>query len=348
MSCSKPDIADRLLLYLESKVHGKLCSRCGTEIKEGTALCGSCGNPVSTASLSDSEMKMFEDHIKQCPDCSSELTKLKGAHMLLWENSKEVFPKILDCPSSDQLVDFASGEISDRKIRKTIKDHLSRCSKCQKEYGLLKALDKDLAADEETAYEREEAKGGVGFDKVISYLAELLWGRKFSRYATVAATLAILCSLSWLLLNLYFLRELGKQTIVFVIDNRVMAFRSEQSGDTTSIDDEDMKSISSSILNTIKQSDELKLGDSPDAGNLFDPLDLFNISDTEMAQTASSKMDSDILMRVVIDTSESIYVITCTLIDAKNRKIIAFESEQCKDKNAINSTISVLMQQLFP
>ena len=348
MSCSKPDIADRLLLYLESKVHGKLCFRCGTEIQEGTALCGSCGNPVSTAGLSDSEMKMFEDHIKQCSDCSSELAKLKGTHMLLWKNSEEVFPKFLDCPSSDELVDFASGEVSDRKIRKTIKDHLSQCPKCQKEYGLLKALDSDLAADEEAAYEREEAKGGVGFDKVISYLAELLWGRRFSRYATVAATLVILCGLSWLLFHQYFVGEPGKQTIVFVIDNRVMAFRGEQSGDTTSIDDEDMKSISSSVLNTIKETDALRLGDSPDAGSLFDPLDLFNISDTEMARTASSKMDSDILMRVVIDTSESIYVITCTLIDAKNRKVIAFESEQCKDKNAINSTISILIQRLLP
>ena len=77
MSCAQPDIADRLLLYLESRVQGKLCSRCGVEIGKGAETCTSCGNPASVPVLSDSEADIIEKHINKCPDCASELTKLK-------------------------------------------------------------------------------------------------------------------------------------------------------------------------------------------------------------------------------------------------------------------------------
>jgi ribosomal protein L40E len=341
MSCSQPDIAERLLLYLESKVQGELCSRCGAEIGKGARTCAGCGNPVSAPVLSDSEADIIEKHVDNCPDCALDLAKLEETHMALWRGSADVFSQLLDCPPSDELVDFAAGGISNKKQGRTIKKHLASCPKCSNEYELLQDLERDLAEGREEAYDKEKIKGTAGFDKVLSHFTEFFWGARHSRLATVAASLVILCGLSWLFLNQYSVEQPEKPQIAFVVDNRVITFRGDGQDNGMGLDEADLRPVAAEIRESISSSDIYNLIRDPDLGKLLDPLDLYSKDDSELGKMAED--EADYVARVIINNDETNYVISLKLLSTDDGSIISTVSDKCSSKENIPQTVSELI-----
>lgn len=123
----------------------------------------------------------LEEHLRKCPQCSSELKELREITNLL--KNKDIF-----CPKNKLLVEFARGEIKDENI----KEHINKCEKCSKIYNALKAQLtevpeiieksdvimsnklKQIIGEEYPALKKEEKKSLFSFPLKLAYTFALI------------------------------------------------------------------------------------------------------------------------------------------------------------------------------
>lgn len=130
-------------------------------------------------SLKD-DLAAFEEHLKNCPHCSVELSELEDALGLI--KDKDVF-----CPDMDALVDFANKNTKDA----TIEEHLKTCEDCRNVYRELKLQIENIGQPERAeidlpqpllnavktqygAAEKEKQMPAFGFSLKFAYAMALI------------------------------------------------------------------------------------------------------------------------------------------------------------------------------
>ncbi len=146
MSCSRPELSDKLLLYVEKELSGE-------------------------------EEKEIRSHVSQCPQCGSEIEALKAMISDLKMNG-EVPLKSDIHPTTDELTRFFySRENLNEKNRLKISEHVFQCPQCMEEVKLLLEcpdIDESIAPEENVKVPVELAKS---FNR--------LYGTKKSEHVTV-------------------------------------------------------------------------------------------------------------------------------------------------------------------
>lgn len=130
MSCSRPELSEKLLLYVEKE-------------------------------LSVEEEKEIKSHISQCPQCGTEIEGLKTMISGLKVGGETPFKSDVH-PTTDELtMFFYSRENLDEKNRLQISEHVFQCPQCMEEVKLLLEcpdIDKSIAPEETVKVPAELAK----------------------------------------------------------------------------------------------------------------------------------------------------------------------------------------------